>query len=392
LPDDAVPAVDAGRYYSFDWGNAHVVSLDSNDSLFDAAGGRCKMLEWLDRDLSETNKFWRIVVLHHPAYSAGIHSEEEESVLVRRFIVPILEKHHVPLVLNGHEHSYQRSFPIRGAKVVAESEGSIYVTTGGGGATLHPVSSSELIKTAVSIHHFVSCEVNNGKLHLKATTVNGETLDKFTVAPFPVLSDRSVVNAADYSERIAPGSLVSIFGLQLASEDASWTKLPLPKALGGTSVTLNDEPIPILMSSARQLNVQIPYGVRGPCELVIRNGNGSAKLPVDVAATAPALFANAVFHADDSAVGPESPATASEVLTLYATGIGTPEDESPILVKFARNAPVAATASLVKSVPGLYAIRFRVSGELASAAALQVIAGAAASNVLTVPCSPSARH
>ena len=267
LPEDSVPQGDVGRYYSFDWGNAHFVSLDSNDSLSNCAAGAGKMLEWLDRDLSETTKFWRIVVLHHAAYSSGIHCDEEESQLVRRLIVPILEKHHVPLVLNGHEHSYQRSYPIREGRVVPDAEGAIYITTGGGGATLHPVASSDLINTAASIHHYVTCSVNNRKLQLQATAVGGEILDKVTVAPIPVLTTKSVVNAADYTARVAPGSLVSIFGLQLASEEATATKLPLPKSLGGVSVLLNDEPVPVMMTSARQVNVQMPWTALGDVKL-----------------------------------------------------------------------------------------------------------------------------
>jgi len=113
-PTDGVPAEGRGRYYSFDWGNAHFVALDSNASLSEAVSGTGKMFEWLDNDLAKTRQFWRIVYFHHPPYATGIHEADARLAVVRQYLVPILERHRVHLVLNGEEHSYQRSFPLHG--------------------------------------------------------------------------------------------------------------------------------------------------------------------------------------------------------------------------------------------------------------------------------------
>jgi uncharacterized protein (TIGR03437 family) len=143
------------------------------------------------------------------------------------------------------------------------------------------------------------------------------------------------------------------------------------------------------MVSARQVNVQIPYTALGPGELTIRNENGAAKVGIVVAPAAPALFANSLFHADDTAVTTESPAVNGEALVLYATGLGTPEDESPVVVRLGGGAPIPATATIVKSVPGLYAIRFRLSNAPLGAVPVAVVAGTAVSNTLTAHCRPS---
>ena len=134
-PVAGVPYEDWGRYYSFDWANAHFVALDSNWPLERAAGGTGAMLKWLDQDLANTRKFWRIAFFHHPGYATGKHAASAEAARVRDYVVPVLERHGVQLVLNGHEHTYQRTYELRGGTPVeANTGGIVHVTSGGGGA------------------------------------------------------------------------------------------------------------------------------------------------------------------------------------------------------------------------------------------------------------------
>ena len=95
-------------YYSFDYGNVHVVCLDSYDS--DNSPGSA-MLTWLADDLAATDAEWLIAFWHHPPYSKGSHDSDTEGRLVdmREHVLPILESHGVDLVLSGHSHAYERS-------------------------------------------------------------------------------------------------------------------------------------------------------------------------------------------------------------------------------------------------------------------------------------------
>ncbi|HEU0007829.1 MAG TPA: metallophosphoesterase, partial [Terriglobia bacterium] len=68
---DSAPPAERGRYYSFDWGNAHFAAIDSNAPLVQAAQGRGHMLEWLEHDLSVTQQYWKIVYFHHPPFAGG---------------------------------------------------------------------------------------------------------------------------------------------------------------------------------------------------------------------------------------------------------------------------------------------------------------------------------
>jgi uncharacterized repeat protein (TIGR01451 family) len=132
----ASTAVDAGRgtkrqidhmsNYSFDYGNAHFVFLDANPHNF---GGFLppgngydtppsfpftpypKVLrEWLINDLDSSNQTWKMVVFHQPTYSSGNATIRNDQM---RLTAKFLEDHGVNMVFNGHEHNYQRTYPIR---------------------------------------------------------------------------------------------------------------------------------------------------------------------------------------------------------------------------------------------------------------------------------------
>ena len=394
LPSDTVTRSDSGRYYSYDWANVHFISLDSNDSLAEAAQGKGAMLDWLEKDLQRTDKFWRIVYIHHPAYSVGFHKNEPECEMVRKYVAPILDKYFVPLVLNGHEHSYQRTFPMRGGKVTSAGDGTVYVTTGGGGADLHAVSPADYAEVAISQHHYVSCNVNAGRLQFEAVNADGELLDSHTIFPKPLLAGQPVVNSASYGPMLAPGGLMSIFGQQFCPEEFTPAKYPLPKSALGVSVLLNDQPLPILMASARQLNVQLPFDAPSDATLTIRTANGSAAMKVAINPVAPAIFAGALFHSNGLQVSKETPAAAGELITIYLTGLGVVTtgiaagEAAPanvavaasILVKAAGTDIVPAFAGLAAGLSGVYAVTFRVPAGLRQNADVYVTAAGFESN------------
>ncbi|MEO8098002.1 MAG: metallophosphoesterase [Acidobacteriota bacterium] len=402
LPEETVAKPDQGRYYSFDWGNAHFVSLDTNDALSEAAAGNGPMLDWLDADLRSTSKFWRIVVMHHPAYSAGFHSTEPESKLVRQYITPILDKYSVPLVLNGHEHSYQRSAPIRAGVPVAASEGTVYITTGGGGAPLHPIFASNLIEKAVAEHHYVSCSVSGSRLQLKAIQAEGTQLDVLSMAPPPVLTD-GIVDAAAFGTELAAGGLASIFGYHLAPEEVASLQYPLPRTAAGCSVSVNGEALPLLLVAANQINVQLPLNVIGEATLLVQTPNGSVQRKIVIRPVAPSIFAEAIFGGNGEPVCAQTPARAGDTLSVYLTGLGAtagaqkwgePSVANPLpgLVQVEWNGrPVVPTSVAVASgLVGIYLVRFQVPDNTASDvrsgdAALVILAAGKRSNRVGVP-------
>lgn len=409
LPSEGVAFEDRGRYYSFDWGNVHFVSLDSNRSLVEAAAGAGKMLEWLDGDLGRNRSFWRVVFFHHPPYASGIKGLDAGMALARAHIAPILDRHRVPLVLNGHEHSYQRSWPIRGGQPVDAGQGTLYLVTGGGGAALYPVFPHHTIAFGASVHHYMRADVNGCRMTLRAIRVDGQEIDRVTLSPAPVISQDGVVNAASFTGALAPGALVSIFGWHLAAEEKSAASLPLPAEMAGVSVTFEGRAAPLQYVSGGQVNAQIPFDVEGAAAVRIATPNGWAESRVTVSAAAPAIFSlpgeggprPAVAHSDGSLVSAASPAAPGEHISIYLTGLGQVESgmragqaapgappvsaRTPVRVRFAGTPVAASFAGLAPGYAGLYQVNVRVPFDLRGGAQpLQIVAGEAASNLVTL--------
>lgn len=107
----------AEAYYSYDWGNAHFISL--NSELIQYIGDKNSvMAKWLQRDLENCDKTWKIAYWHQPPYSKGSHDSDAAWELImkgmRENYVPILESYGVDLVLCGHSHVYERSYLLKG--------------------------------------------------------------------------------------------------------------------------------------------------------------------------------------------------------------------------------------------------------------------------------------
>ncbi|MBQ4836424.1 PKD domain-containing protein [Pseudoalteromonas luteoviolacea] len=96
-------------YYSFDYGNIHVVVLNSSDREHYKESDA--MLEWLKQDLAANNSEWLIATFHHPVYGKSGHDsdEAENMIYMRERFLPILEEYGVDLIMAGHNHFYTRS-------------------------------------------------------------------------------------------------------------------------------------------------------------------------------------------------------------------------------------------------------------------------------------------
>jgi hypothetical protein len=124
------------KYYSFEYGNIHFISLDSYDEPRSATA---QMATWLQADLTANTKLWTVAYWHHPPYTKGSHDSDNDNFLdgelveMRQEILPILEQHGVDLIFNGHSHSYERSMLIDGHYGDSDSFGSIHKVDEGSG-------------------------------------------------------------------------------------------------------------------------------------------------------------------------------------------------------------------------------------------------------------------
>jgi hypothetical protein len=150
------------RWYSFNWGDVHFVALDTERTGPTQAA-------WLDADLAANTLPWTIVYGHKPPFSSGDHGNDGA---FRTHFLPILEAHHVPLVLNGHEHDYERTTP---------QNGVIYVVTGGGGRGVRPVGKSSFTAFSEAVIHYVYVTVSPNELALHAIDGLGKEFDSLVI-------------------------------------------------------------------------------------------------------------------------------------------------------------------------------------------------------------------
>jgi chitodextrinase len=114
-------------WYSYDWGNAHILVVDS-EQLFTPGTAQYSFIQ---NDLAaHQSATWRIVAIQRPPYSSSSANSSSQPVL--QYLVPLFDQYNVQLVLSGNSHNYERSFPLRGGNVVT-SGGTTYVVSGGGG-------------------------------------------------------------------------------------------------------------------------------------------------------------------------------------------------------------------------------------------------------------------
>lgn len=320
VPSDKVPEIDRGRYYSFDWGAVHFLSLDSN--LLDNGFSTARMLAWLEEDLASAAAPWKVAYFHHLPYPLEHHLDDPYCANVRHTLLPVLEKYGVQLVFAGHEHIYERTKALRSDTPIAAGRGTVYVTTGGAGGTGHDVQPRDFVARSYAVYHYLRVDADDTHITVNAVDGSSKVFDTSVLTIPAVTSREAVVNGASFQPGLAPGGIVSIFGKGLAADTAAAADVPLPAALAGTNVTANGESLPLYYVSQGQINAQLRMDQLGPVTLRVTTASGSSEVQVDVAESAPGIFPGAIQHADGTAVTSASPARPGEMLVVYACGLG----------------------------------------------------------------------
>jgi hypothetical protein len=174
------------RYYSFDYGPAHVVIVDQYVSYTPGSA----QYTWLENDLATTTKPWKFIIFHEPGWSAGGHGN---NTTVQATIQPLCLQYAVKVVFAGHNHYYAR----------CEVDGVHHVTTGGGGAPLYsPSSSYPFVVTTAQVYHHCELNIQGDQLDFVARDRNGNIIDSFT-------TDNTIPPALPWSDGFESGDLAA---------------------------------------------------------------------------------------------------------------------------------------------------------------------------------------
>ncbi len=182
------------RYYAFDWGPLRVISLDTmaynaDESTPEYMTDKDAQRAFLVRALAERPDAWTIVFFHHAMYSSNDSHGSDEAV--RADLESVLEAGGADLVLAGHDHHYERSWPLaNGGRVAArtnesvEGAGVVYAVSGGGGRGLYrnlaePQPEWSAFRNAT--FQVMVLDVSMDRIDAKAIRLDGTVLDSFGI-------------------------------------------------------------------------------------------------------------------------------------------------------------------------------------------------------------------
>ena len=208
LPRDGASVAfpnNAERFYSVDYGPVHLIALDT-EAAFLSSARRQEQIDWLVSDLQASQQQpWRIAFFHRPPYSSG--TEHGSDLAIRQAFGPLFEQYNVQVVLNGHEHSYERSVPWR-ESTNTSWQAVTYAVTGGGGAELHPAGTKR-VDGILAIRLSTTCDliISPTDATLEAVGTNGAVLDRFTLNLAQQKSDVAAPQVSIVSP--AAGAIVS---------------------------------------------------------------------------------------------------------------------------------------------------------------------------------------
>jgi Purple acid Phosphatase, N-terminal domain/Iron/zinc purple acid phosphatase-like protein C len=208
-------------WYAYDWGDAHIVVLDSELPM-DAGSPQ---YDFLAQDLAaHQSAAWRIVAVQRPPYSS---SSPNASSTRTGALVPLFQQQHVTLVLSGNSHNYERSFPLIDG--TAAAGGITYVVTGAGGNGFNSFTLAAPAWSAfreATEFEFLRVGVSPAAIQLDAiaastnTVLDSATITKpattVSVAPTAdaTIQEATAVNAGTSTRLTADNSPVSDFLLR----------------------------------------------------------------------------------------------------------------------------------------------------------------------------------
>ena len=174
LPDNGPKEVAPEKAYAFTYSNALFVVLDSNLTAESQAA-------WLEEQLANSKATWKFVVYHHPAYASA---PNRDNAGVRTVWGALFDKYHVDLALQGHDHAYLRTYPMKDQKRVASpAEGTIYIVSVSGTKFYEQGQNdyAEVGLTNISLYHTLDIQIAGDRLVYRAFDVDGNLKDNFTI-------------------------------------------------------------------------------------------------------------------------------------------------------------------------------------------------------------------
>jgi hypothetical protein len=212
----STPINGTNLYYSFTYGDAVIISLNSEDP------NNTAQYNWLINTLqANSTKKWKIIFFHRPFYTIGNHAGEMNSYFNTWW--KAFDDYGVDLILNGHDHMYERTKPINRnistSSTVTEygslpTQGRCQIVCGGAGAPLYSGNSSWFIESFQSIYNFCKLDVTANSLCNTAYDNNGNIIDSFCINKSNLSTNE---NIKFFPLTLSPNPVNDVFNLKYNS-------------------------------------------------------------------------------------------------------------------------------------------------------------------------------
>lgn len=164
--------------YEVNYSDLKVISLNAEE-IDESEHFATAQAKWLDSVLTHNPRKWTAITLHYPFYST---KPNRDNIELRKRFKPIIDKHKVDIVLQGHDHAYGRGMVSNSVKVEAnksQQSGTVYVVSVSGPKMYDISNDPWMSRKASNTQLFQLLTVEGDVLTYKAFTATGELYDAF---------------------------------------------------------------------------------------------------------------------------------------------------------------------------------------------------------------------
>ena len=183
LPQNG-PAELKNQVYSYDYGPAHIVVLDSQDSEQKRYGDIIEpQRKWLEADLAASKAKWKFVFFHKGIYT--LLKGRSYDALKQAFC-PIMERYRVDCVFNAHDHGLARTYPlINDVKAASASGGTVYWTVGRSGTKFYTdirkLDVHSFFYVVKDQPNYLVVDIVGSKMTINSMNADGTLIDSFYI-------------------------------------------------------------------------------------------------------------------------------------------------------------------------------------------------------------------
>ncbi|NJB81823.1 purple acid phosphatase family protein [Wenyingzhuangia aestuarii] len=165
--------------YAINYQNMKLISIDAQ-SFINSQNSRNAQTKWLDSVLTHNHKKWTTITMHYPIYSTKKGRDNKE---LREMIQPLIQKHGVDLILQGHDHTYARGYASNQGlgKTVVENAGAIYAVSVSGPKMYESQNQEWMVKRGEYTQLFQIITIENNTLNYNSYTPKGTIYDSFSL-------------------------------------------------------------------------------------------------------------------------------------------------------------------------------------------------------------------